>query len=600
MTGEFSIAVHALVFLNHHQGEILSSEALAENVCTNPARIRKVMAKLKKAGLVKTKSGSEGGYYFDLDPFAVDLRSICEAIGGKVVSTSWRSGDSEMDCLIASGMADIMDEIFMSLDAVGKKELEKTTVGDIDLKIFGSLKNNRREKMKHYDAVIIGFGKGGKTLAGSLAGMGKKVAMIEKSDKMYGGTCINVGCIPTKSLVNSAKASVIQKPGSYDEKNRLYWEAVEEKRRLTGMLRKKNFDKLNDLDNVTVYNGLGSFVSANRVKIETAEETFEVEGDQIFINTGSVSVIPPIKGIEGNPYVYTSDSLMELDVLPKRLAIIGGGYIGLEYASMYTDFGAEVTVYQIEDKLIPREDRDIAEAIQKAFEDKGVRFEMNVQTEEIENAGDEAVVHYKKDGTALSASADAVLIATGRKPNTDGLNLEAAGVEKTPRGAVKVDEKLRTSAPNIWAMGDVAGGLQFTYVSLDDFRIVKDQLAGSGKRASNDRTVPYSVFIDPPFSRVGLNEEEAAAQGYHVKISKLPAAAIPKAQVLRKPVGLLKAVIDADTNKILGAMLFCEESYEMINIVKLAMDAGLDYTVLRDQIFTHPTMSEALNDLFAV
>lgn len=454
--------------------------------------------------------------------------------------------------------------------------------------------------MKHYDAVIIGFGKGGKTLAGSLAGMGKKVAMIEKSDKMYGGTCINVGCIPTKSLVNSAKASVIQKPGSYDEKNRLYWEAVEEKRRLTGMLRKKNFDKLNDLDNVTVYNGLGSFVSANRVKIETAEETFEVEGDQIFINTGSVSVIPPIKGIEGNPYVYTSDSLMELDVLPKRLAIIGGGYIGLEYASMYTDFGVEVTVYQIEDKLIPREDRDIAEAIQKAFEDKGVRFEMNVQTEEIENAGDEAVVHYKKDGTALSASADAVLIATGRKPNTDGLNLEAAGVEKTPRGAVKVDEKLRTSAPNIWAMGDVAGGLQFTYVSLDDFRIVKDQLAGSGKRASNDRTVPYSVFIDPPFSRVGLNEEEAAAQGYHVKISKLPAAAIPKAQVLRKPVGLLKAVIDADTNKILGAMLFCEESYEMINIVKLAMDAGLDYTVLRDQIFTHPTMSEALNDLFAV
>ncbi|QCT71467.1 FAD-dependent oxidoreductase [Eubacterium maltosivorans] len=454
--------------------------------------------------------------------------------------------------------------------------------------------------MKHYDAVIIGFGKGGKTLAGSLAGMGKKVAMIEKSDKMYGGTCINVGCIPTKSLVNSAKASVIQKPGSYDEKNRLYWEAVEEKRRLTGMLRKKNFDKLNDLDNVTVYNGLGSFVSANRVKIETAEETFEVEGDQIFINTGSVSVIPPIKGIEGNPYVYTSDSLMELDVLPKRLAIIGGGYIGLEYASMYTDFGAEVTVYQIEDKLIPREDRDIAEAIQKAFEDKGVRFEMNVQTEEIENAGDEAVVHYKKDGTALSVGADAVLIATGRKPNTDGLNLEAAGVEKTPRGAVKVDEKLRTSAPNIWAMGDVAGGLQFTYVSLDDFRIVKDQLAGSGKRASNDRTVPYSVFIDPPFSRVGLNEEEAAAQGYHVKIAKLPAAAIPKAQVLRKPVGLLKAVIDADTNKILGAMLFCEESYEMINIVKLAMDAGLDYTVLRDQIFTHPTMSEALNDLFAV
>lgn len=454
--------------------------------------------------------------------------------------------------------------------------------------------------MKHYDAVIIGFGKGGKTLAGGLAGMGKKVALIEKSDKMYGGTCINVGCIPTKSLVNSSKASVIKKPGSYEEQNRLYWEAIEEKRRLTGMLRKKNFDKLNHSDNITVYNGFGSFVSPERIKIEMSEETLEVEGDKIFINTGSVSVIPPIKGIDENPYVYTSDSLMELDVLPKRLAIIGGGYIGLEYASMYTDFGAEVTVYQIEDRLIPREDRDIAEAIQKAFEDKGVRFVMNVQTEAIENGGSEAVVHYSKDGQTLSAGADAVLIATGRKPNTEGLNLEAAGVEKTPRGAVKVDEKLRTSVPNIWAMGDVAGGLQFTYVSLDDFRIVKDQLMGQGKRTTTDRNVPYSVFIDPPFSRVGINEMEAAAQGLNVKIARLPAAAIPKAQVLRKPTGLLKAVVDADTGKILGAMLFCEESYEMINLVKLAMDAGLDYTVLRDQIYTHPTMSEALNDLFAL
>lgn len=454
--------------------------------------------------------------------------------------------------------------------------------------------------MKHYDAIVIGFGKGGKTLAAKLAGAGKTVAMIERDPGMYGGTCINVGCIPSKSLVRSSGIASLNPELPFEEKAAFYEAAIQEKRRLTSMLREKNFAKLDNLANVTIYNGTASFVSNTVIKVESENGAIEIEGEKVFINTGSISVIPPIEGLKENPYVYFSTSMLDLDRLPKRLAIIGGGYIGLEFASIYSGFGSEVTVIQIEDKLIPREDRDIAEAIQKALEGKGVTFRMGVKIKKLLEADGFARVVIEEQENEESIPAEAVLIATGRKPNTEGLCAERAGVELNNRGAVLTDENRKTTAPNIWAMGDVVGGLQFTYVSLDDFRIVWSQMNGGDYSQAKRRTVPYSVFIDPPFSRVGLNEEEARKAGYHVKIAKLQAGAIPKAQVLKNPVGLLKAVIDADTDQILGAMLFCEESYEMINLVKLAMDLGATYQALRDQIYTHPTMSEALNDLFAV
>lgn len=457
--------------------------------------------------------------------------------------------------------------------------------------------------MKKYDAVIIGFGKGGKTLAGKLAGEGKAVALIEKSDKMYGGTCINVGCIPSKSLVRSSRMASESRDKTFEEKADFYRAAIDEKRRVTSLLRQKNYDKLNNLDGVTIYNGTASFLSNTQVKVVPADgsEEFVVEGEKIFINTGSAPFVPPIEGIKDNPQVYLSESLMDLDRLPKKLVIIGGGYIGLEFSSMYSGFGSEVTVIQNEERLIPREDEDMAAEVLKVLEEKGVNFVINAAISGIRRDGDWSYVQYSVDGKEGELKADAILVATGRRPNTNGLNLEAAGVEVTARGGIKVDGNYRTTAPNIWAMGDVAGGLQFTYVSLDDFRIVWSSLhdgaydAGAVKRSH----IPYSVFIEPSFSRVGMNEQEARRAGLDVKIAKLPAAAIPKAVVLNKTKGLLKAVIDAKTNKILGAMLFCEESYEMINIVKLAMDLDADYTVLRDQIYTHPTMSEALNDLFA-
>lgn len=445
-----------------------------------------------------------------------------------------------------------------------------------------------------YDAVIIGFGKGGKTLADKLAGIGKRVALVEMDSGMYGGTCINVGCIPSKSLVVSAAHA----PDTWDEQRAYYRRAIEEKRRLTAMLRRKNFDKLNQNPNVTIYNGTARFTGHMKVEVSCRDKTLLLTAGKIFINTGATPRIPPIQGLDTTDGIYTSASLMELESLPKHLIILGGGYIGLEFASMFAAFGSRVTVVQDGTTFLPREDEDIAAEIRSLLVSQGVTFCLGETPEKVE-AGP-AVVLRKGEATRRLAG-DTVLIATGRIPNTAGLNCEAAGVTLTARGAVQVDELLRTTAPDIWAMGDVTGGLQHTYVSLDDSRIVWGQLFGKGAHTVSERkNVPYSVFLETPYSRVGLNEREACDAGYRVKVAKLPASAIPKAQVLKSTHGVLKAIIDQDSGKILGTMLLCEASYEMINAVKLAMDFGADYTVLRDQIFTHPTMTEALNDLFSL
>lgn len=454
-------------------------------------------------------------------------------------------------------------------------------------------------KRKQYDAVIIGFGKGGKTLAAKLAGAGKTVALAEMDKNMYGGTCINVGCIPSKSLIISASKS--ESNASEEKKAAHFHVAVEEKRRLTGMLRKKNFDKLNQLENETIYDGQARFTAPLQVEVTTAEDIFLLDAGQVFINTGSTSFIPPIEGIDETKGVYTSAGLMDLDVLPKKLLILGGGYIGLEFASMFAAFGSQVTILQDSAVFLPREDEDVAAQIQSHLKTQGVNILFNAKTEKFENGESGPVLTVNVEGKAERMEADAVLVATGRVPNTKELNCEAAGIELGARGAVKVDEFLRTTAPNVWALGDVNGGPQHTYVSLDDSRIVWSQLAGDGSYTTAKRkNVPYSVFLHTPYSRVGLNEREALAAGYQVTVAKLPAAAVPKAQVLKAPEGFLKAVIDKNTGKILGAMLLCEESFETINLIKLAMDLGADYTVLRDFIYTHPTMTEALNDLFAV
>lgn len=448
-----------------------------------------------------------------------------------------------------------------------------------------------------YDAVIIGFGKGGKTLAAALAGAGRRVALIEKSKEMYGGTCINVGCIPTKSLVYSAKTASCDSRRPNPE---AYRHAIEQKDALVTGLRKKNYEKLNQNPNITIIDGTASFLSPHEVSVNGADRTFTVRAETFFINTGAAPFIPEIPGLKENPFVYTSETLLGLKELPAALAIIGGGYIGVEFASIYADFGAKVTILQDGPVFLPREDAEIASAVKNSLNRRGVAVLTGVQITQITQSGHQAAIHYNSESGQQTLLADAVLAATGRRPNTQALNLFAAGVQTDSRGGILTDDTRQTSASHIYAMGDVTGGLQFTYLSLDDYRIVRSKVLGDGSYTLKQRgAVPYSVFLNPPFSRVGMREQEAVDAGYQVKTYVLPASAIPKAHVVRQTDGLLKAVVDADTGKILGAHLFCEESHELINILKLTMDAGLTDTVLKEMIFTHPTMGEALNDLFA-
>ena len=453
--------------------------------------------------------------------------------------------------------------------------------------------------MKEFDNIIIGFGRGGKTLAGALAGKGERTALIERSDKMYGGTCINVACIPSKFLDNRARLSAAM-GGSFQEKAERYQKTILEKREVIGDLRQKNLAKAVGAG-VEVITGTASFVDDHKIRVSYPDGSGEeLYGKKIFINTGAKPFIPPIAGLKESRYAYTSEGMMELEELPEKLLIIGGGYIGLEFASYYSNFGSDVTVIQDGEAFIPREDAEVAESVLAHMTEVGIHILRSSAVTEVKDGPDGANVTVKSGDREETLLVQAILVATGRRPNVEELHPERAGIQLTKRGAVWTDEGLRTSVPHIWAMGDVAGGLQFTYISLDDSRIVKSQILGDGSRSTKNRgAVPYTVFLDPPLSRVGMTEAQAREAGYEVKVARLQTAAAPRARVLKATTGMLKAVIDAGTGQILGAHFYCAESHELINLIKLAMDAGIPYTVLRDNIYNHPTMSETFNDFFA-
>lgn len=436
--------------------------------------------------------------------------------------------------------------------------------------------------------IIIGFGKGGKTLAKFLAQKGEEVLVIEKSNKMYGGTCINIACLPSKRLIIEAANGVS------------YVDAVNGKNEMTAQLREKNYHMLADEKTVTVLDGKAHFIADHEIEVELPNgKKAQYKGDRIFINTGAVPVMLPIPGLKESKYILDSTQAMDEKKMPKNLTIIGAGYIGLEFASMFAKYGSKVTVLDHNKKFLVREDEDISNAVRKDMEDAGIKFELGADIEKITDETTDAKVTYQINGKTKTINADRILVATGRKPNTENLGLENTAIETTELGAIKVDDFLRTTVDNVWAIGDVKGGLQFTYISLDDFRIIKDQLFGTGARMVSDRKViPYSVFISPALSQVGLNEKQANKLEKEYKLFKLPVTAIPKAKVAKDNRGLFKALVDPETEKILGATLYGIESYELINMISLAMKAHLSYTVLRDQIYTHPTMSEAFNDLF--
>lgn len=439
--------------------------------------------------------------------------------------------------------------------------------------------------MNQYQAIVIGFGKAGKTLAATLAKTGWRVAIIEQSNTMYGGTCINIGCIPTKTLVHDAELQ-------HD-----FAAAMQRKASVVSFLRDKNFHNLADLENVDVIEGRAEFIDNHTVRVMQPTGELELSGEKIFINTGAQATMPNVAGLTTTPGVFDSTGLLNLTHRPERLGILGGGYIGVEFASMFANFGSKVTIYEAAPQFLAREDRDIAEAIANILRDKGVEIILNARVQAVSSRDGEVQVQMPEGAQTV----DALLVASGRKPATENLQLQNAGVDVNEHGAIVVNKYLRTSADNIWAMGDVTGGLQFTYISLDDFRIVRDNLLGEGLRHTGDRqNIPYSVFMTPPLSRVGMTEEQARASGAVVQVVTLPVAAIPRARVMNDTRGVLKAVVDSETKQILGVSLLCVDSHEMINIIKTVMDAGLPFTTLRDQIFTHPSMSESLNDLFSL
>lgn len=442
--------------------------------------------------------------------------------------------------------------------------------------------------MKQVKNIIIGFGKGGKTLAKFLAQKGEEVLVIEKSNQMYGGTCINIACLPSKRLI-------IEAGNGMD-----YVDAVNGKNEMTALLRNKNYHMLADEKTVTVLDGTAKFIGNHEIEVTLPNgEIVQYTGERIFINTGAVPVILPIPGLKESRYLLDSTQAMDQRKLPKRLVIIGAGYIGLEFAAMFAKYGSEVTVLDHNKEFIPREDDDVSEMVKKDLEDLGVKFELGVEIEKVVDHDEFATVVYSKDGQEYTVNGEQILAATGRKPNTAHLGLENTDIKISDRGAIEVNEQLHTSVKDVWAIGDVKGGLQFTYISLDDFRIIKSELFGDGKYTlENRKVVPYSVFIDPALSEVGLTEKAAKKNKINYKLFKLPVAAIPKARVAKDTRGVFKALVNPENNLILGATLYGIESYELINMISLAMKAEIPYTVLRDQIYTHPTMSEAFNDLF--
>jgi len=448
---------------------------------------------------------------------------------------------------------------------------------------------------KKVENLIIGFGKAGKTLANYLGNKGEKTVLVEKSPLMYGGTCINVGCIPSKFLATAAD----RRSFSGESDAEYYKNAVVQKKALIAKLNKVNYDKVASNENVEVLDGLASFKDEHAVQITNGSEVSEVYAERIFVNTGARPFIPPVPGLEVGKRIHTSETLMNLEEFPKSLAILGSGFIGLEFAASYAKFGTKVTIIDQGDRILPREDEDVAKEVFASYQGLGVDFLFGAALQQVSQ--DENAVHlsYTVNGEKKELSVEAFLVATGRQANTEELHLENAGVEVSERGFIKVNEHLQSNKAHIFAMGDVNGGPQFTYISLDDFRIVKSFLDNQGSYRRNERQpVAFSAFLHPTFSRVGLSEKEAREKGYKIKVATLPVTAIPKAKILGNQTGLYKAVVDAENNQILGVTLFGEESHEVINIVVLAMMTKQPYTVLANEIFTHPTMAEALNDLF--
>ncbi|MEH1911929.1 mercuric reductase [Nostoc sp.] len=465
---------------------------------------------------------------------------------------------------------------------------------------------------QYYDDIIIGGGKAGKTLAPALVADGRKTALVERSLNMIGGGCINIACIPTKTMVASANvANTVRNSAAYGVKANTpivnLAEVIQRKRSVVQSAREMNLHNLETaLDNNLII-GEARFVAPKTITVTTTEGNNRLlTAERLFINTGTRPLIPSIPGLTEVEFL-TSESIMELEHLPEHLIVLGSGYIGLEFAQMFRRFGCRVTLIGQSNQILSQQDPDIAIAVQRLLEGDGIEFLLKTKVLRVDGAGNETILQIQVADRQMSLQGSHLLVAVGRAPNTDSLNLAAAGVATDTRGFIQVNDRLETNIPGIWALGDINGGPQYTHVSLDDYRIVKANLIDGGdspkerlrQRSTGDRLVPSCLFIDPELAHVGLTETEARQQGYAIRVAKLDASAIPRAKTLGQTDGLLKAIVDTETSRILGCSLLCHEAGEVISTVQMVMQAQMPYTVLRDGVLTHPTMTEGLNMLFS-
>jgi len=452
-----------------------------------------------------------------------------------------------------------------------------------------------------YDAVVLGSGEAGKYLAWTLAKRGLRAVVIER--KYVGGSCPNIACLPSKNVIHSAKvASYFWRSEAFGitkDNTQIHMPGVRDrKRKMVEGLVQMHLDNFK-ASGAELLMGFGRFIAPKTVEVALADGgTRVLRGDTVIISTGSRSTVEPLPGLaEASPLTHIE--ALDLDHLPGHLLIIGGGYIGLELAQAMRRFGSRVTIIERNARLAHREDRDVTDLLHDLFGEEGIDVVTSAGLTRVEGRSGESVKLYAvRDGSEIILEGTHLLVASGRTPNTEGIGLELAGVEVTARGHVRVNERLETTAPGVWAVGDCAGSPHFTHIAFDDFRVVRDNLAG-GHRVTTERQVPFCMFTDPELARIGLSETEAKARGIGYRVAKVPMAAVLRTRTLSETRGFLKALIDTESDRILGFTAFGVGAGELIAPVQVAMLGGLPCTVLRDAIFTHPTMPEGLIPLFA-
>ncbi len=470
--------------------------------------------------------------------------------------------------------------------------VERERTSDLDAE-----SSTRRE----YDVVVLGTGEGAKYLAWTLATEGEQVAAVER--RYIGGSCPNIACLPSKNIIHSSKIASYfwrsEEFGISKDNVRIDMSKVRDrKREMVKGLVELNRNNFKD-SGAELIMGSATFIGPRTLAVTLSEGgTQVIRGRKVIIGVGTRATIPNIPGLSGAKPLTHVEAL-ELDRIPEHLLVLGGGSVGLELAQAMRRFGSKVTVIDQNSRLADREDEDISYAIQQLFSDEGVELFSSSQVLSVTGISGQSVkVRIFQDGIEKTVEGTDLLVATGRTPNTGGIGLEAAGVELTDKGYIKVNERLETTAARTWAIGECAGSPQFTHIAFDDFRVIRDNLAGI-PRVTTGRQVPFCLFTDPEFARVGLSETEAKGQGIAYRLAKIPMAAVLRTRTLSETRGFMKALIDVESDRILGFTVFGVDGGEIMGAVQIAMIAGLPYTALRNAVLTHPTLLEGLIALFS-